>query len=194
MLRVRDIMTRDVVTVPRTATLRDVMELLVDRHLSGVPVMDGDSVVGVVSITDLLGFTSTTAAADQLDTDDEERTAWDDEGVEPEEEDESAGSFFAEAWAEHDRDVLSQVDTGANGRRDVFSEHTVAELMTTDLYTVVATATVPVAAERMRRANVHRLLVLDATRLAGIVTTTDIARAAADNKLGSRSYVFLGHR
>ena len=44
MLRIRDIMTRDVVTVPQEATLRNVMELLVDGHLSGVPVMGGDTV------------------------------------------------------------------------------------------------------------------------------------------------------
>jgi len=46
----------------------------------------------------------------------------------------------------------------------------------------------------MRNANVHRLLVLEDDRLVGIVTTMDIANAAADNRLGVRSYVFGGRR
>ena len=198
MLRIRDIMTRDVVTVPQEATLRNVMELLVDGHLSGVPVMGGDTVVGVVSMTDLLAFAVTTAAADALEpepeADAEPMSSWDDERSAPDEAEGSAGSFFAEVWADQDRDVVSQLAWGANGRRDVFTEHTVAEIMTRDLYALGPSAAVTAAADLMRNANVHRLLVLDDDRLVGIVTTMDIANAAADNRLGIRSYVFGGRR
>lgn len=200
MLRIRDIMTRDVVTVPQEATLRNVMELLVDGHLSGVPVMGGDTVVGVVSMTDLLAFAVTTAAADALEpepeaeADAEPMPSWDDERSAPDEAEGSAGSFFAEVWADQDRDVVSQLAWGANGRRDVFTEHTVAEIMTHELYALGPSASVTAAADLMRTANVHRLLVLEDDRLVGIVTTMDIANAAADNKLGVRSYVFGGRR
>ena len=198
MLRVRDIMTRDVVTVPQEATLRNVMELLVDGHLSGVPVMGGDTVVGVVSMTDLLAFAVTTATADALEPeaepDAEPAPSWDEESPAPDEAEGSAGSFFAEVWADQDRDVVSQLAWGANGRRDVFTEHTVAEIMTHELYALGPSASVTAAADLMRTANVHRLLVLEDDRLVGIVTTMDIANAAADNKLGVRSYVFGGRR
>lgn len=55
MLKVRDVMARSVVTVDRVTPLKDVAGLLVDRRISGVPVLDSDgTVVGVVSEADLL--------------------------------------------------------------------------------------------------------------------------------------------
>ncbi|MDF2734524.1 MAG: hypothetical protein K0S97_1147 [Chloroflexota bacterium] len=55
MLKVRDVMARQVVTVDPETALKDVAGLLVDRRISGVPVLDaGGAVVGVVSETDLL--------------------------------------------------------------------------------------------------------------------------------------------
>jgi CBS domain-containing protein len=54
MLRLRDIMTRDVVSAAPDLTIRDAMELLSERHVSGAPVVDGGKVVGIVSATDLL--------------------------------------------------------------------------------------------------------------------------------------------
>jgi CBS domain-containing protein len=56
MLRLKDIMTRDVVTATPCMTLRDAMALLSERHLSGAPVVDGGQVVGVFSATDLLAY------------------------------------------------------------------------------------------------------------------------------------------
>lgn len=54
MLRLRDIMTREVVSAAPDLTVRDAMELLSERHVSGAPVVDGGKVVGIVSATDLL--------------------------------------------------------------------------------------------------------------------------------------------
>jgi CBS domain-containing protein len=54
MLSVRDYMTRDVVTVPADASLRDVALLLVEHRISGLPVVEDGRVVGVVSESDLL--------------------------------------------------------------------------------------------------------------------------------------------
>ncbi|MDQ7910191.1 CBS domain-containing protein [Phytohabitans sp. ZYX-F-186] len=52
---VADVMTRDVVAVPEDATYRTIVELLADRRISAVPVVDADRrVVGVVSEADLL--------------------------------------------------------------------------------------------------------------------------------------------
>ncbi len=53
--RVRDVMTRDVVTVRPGASYRQVASLLRAHRVSGFPVVDdGGAVVGVVSETDLL--------------------------------------------------------------------------------------------------------------------------------------------
>jgi CBS domain-containing protein len=52
---VDDVMTREVVSVPRTASYREMVDLLVGHHFSAVPVVDEKGrVVGVVSEADLL--------------------------------------------------------------------------------------------------------------------------------------------
>ena len=56
MLRVRDIMSTDVLTVAPQTTVREAMELLSRRHVSGAPVVSGDVLVGVVSANDLMAF------------------------------------------------------------------------------------------------------------------------------------------
>jgi CBS domain-containing protein len=54
-LRVRDIMTRDPVSVTPDITARELARTLADNQISGVPVVDPqDRVIGVVSRTDLL--------------------------------------------------------------------------------------------------------------------------------------------
>lgn len=53
-LRIADVMTRDIKSLPPTDTMRSVVDLLRKNHISGAPVMDGDSLVGVVSQEDLM--------------------------------------------------------------------------------------------------------------------------------------------
>ena len=53
-MRVRDVMTTDVATVAPDADLRDVAALLVRKRISGVPVVEGERVIGVVSERDIL--------------------------------------------------------------------------------------------------------------------------------------------
>jgi CBS domain-containing protein len=50
-----DIMTREVVTIPVTATLREAAQILVHRGVSGAPVVDADGrVQGILSEADIL--------------------------------------------------------------------------------------------------------------------------------------------
>lgn len=52
---VREVMTRDVVTVSVDTPYREIVDLLADRRVSALPVLDGSgTVVGVVSEADLL--------------------------------------------------------------------------------------------------------------------------------------------
>ena len=53
-MRVRDVMTQDVATVAPDTDLRDLAALLVERRISGVPVVENGRVVGVVSERDIL--------------------------------------------------------------------------------------------------------------------------------------------
>jgi CBS domain-containing protein len=54
-LSVNDVMTTDVATVREDALYREIVDILVERGVSAVPVVDGgDRVLGVVSEADLL--------------------------------------------------------------------------------------------------------------------------------------------
>mgnify|MGYP001037253963 CR=1 FL=1 len=55
MLKVRDIMTRDVVTVTRETTVAELARIFAERHVSSLPVLDaGGALVGIVTETDLV--------------------------------------------------------------------------------------------------------------------------------------------
>ncbi len=49
-------MTRNVISAAPDMTIRDAMELLSQRHVSGAPVVDGGKVVGIFSASDILGL------------------------------------------------------------------------------------------------------------------------------------------
>ncbi len=51
---VRDIMTAEVVSVSQHDTLEHCMQLVTNRRIRHLPVLDGDSVLGVISIGDLV--------------------------------------------------------------------------------------------------------------------------------------------
>ena len=53
-MRVRDVMTRRVISVGPEAPLKEVARLLADNGISGVPVVEGGRVLGVVSEADFL--------------------------------------------------------------------------------------------------------------------------------------------
>ena len=53
-LRVRDVMARDLVTIRRDATMRELQRLMQARRVSGVPVVEDKRLFGIVSIEDLL--------------------------------------------------------------------------------------------------------------------------------------------
>ena len=53
-MRVRDVMSTDVATVAPATDLRDIAALLVEKRISGVPVVENGRVVGVVSERDIL--------------------------------------------------------------------------------------------------------------------------------------------
>lgn len=53
-MRARDIMSTTLYTVERTTPVRDVIRLLLEQRISGVPVLDGQQVVGIISEGDLI--------------------------------------------------------------------------------------------------------------------------------------------
>ncbi len=54
-MKAQDIMTRDVTTVRPDTSVRDIAALMVEKHISGVPVLtDNGKIIGMVSQSDLL--------------------------------------------------------------------------------------------------------------------------------------------
>ena len=66
---VADVMTKDVVALPPSADEADAAELMLERRIRSVPVVEGDRVVGIVSITDLLRITKNRLKAMQYKPD-----------------------------------------------------------------------------------------------------------------------------
>lgn len=61
--RVRDVMTKAVISVPTTASFKQILEALTSHRISAVPVVDADGrVLGVVSESDLLAKVATAGA------------------------------------------------------------------------------------------------------------------------------------
>lgn len=54
-MKAQDIMTRDVITVGPDKSVKDIAALMVEKHVSGIPVVgDNGAIIGIVSQSDLL--------------------------------------------------------------------------------------------------------------------------------------------
>ncbi len=194
MLRLRDIMTRKVVTLEPQMTLRDAMEILTSRHVSGAPVLSGQKVVGVISAGDLLSF----AAAPPPDEERRKEPSLADDWEGSAEWDETSGlgddddslSFFTEMWDEHTEDTNEVMQSQGESWSDALSNFLVEDAMSKTIRWLSPDADVRSAAEMMREYGVHRVLVCNRGRLVGLVSAMDIAKAVANRKLTNRTYVF----
>lgn len=181
MLTVRDLMTRDVATVDPQLTLREAVELFSERHVSGAPVTAGGHVVGVLSASDVLAFEAETPGVPperpEMEAEDLDEPA---EWVEGEE---APATFFSDQWSDVGADVLERFAEISGPEWDYLAEHTVADAMTPVLCSVAPFVDIYTAAEYMIRAGVHRLIVLEEGRLVGILSSLDIVRAVAQQRL-----------
>lgn len=176
MLRLRDIMTRDVESVAPEATLREVAELLAALHVSGVPVVEDERVVGVITATDLVRFESPDVEPPPPPR--PERSEEEEKGpAEP------PPGYVAELWAEPGLDVLERFLEARDMEADPLDRHTAAEIMTRDVVSLPPDAEIHAAAERMLRERVHRVLVMEGDRLEGVVSSTDVLRAVAERRI-----------
>lgn len=158
-LRVRDIMTTDVVTVRPSLPVVDLLEMLVERHIGGVPVVGDDDVpIGVVSATDILRL-----ATFSLDVAGESPR---DDGAP------ARPTFFLEDCAVHRL-------RGVSVQRSALDGWVVADIMTPMTFTVAPDASLPELSRLLFRSQIHRALVAHDHRLLGIVTSFDVVRAVA---------------
>jgi CBS domain-containing protein len=189
MLRLRDIMTRDLVTLSPEHSLRDAMSILASNHISGAPVLANGKVVGVISLTDLAEF----GASDPgVPTERPELAEWGgwDEPLDLPEGEEPSSSFFTQLWDDAGADVAERIAATGGPEWNALQESTVGEAMTRHVLALSPGTAVDYAANFMRNACIHRVLVMDGDRLLGVVTTKDISDAVADHKLTRQTFVF----
>ena len=187
MLKLSEIMTRDVITVAPETTLREAVELFTAKHISGAPVVRGHELVGVVSASDILEFAASLPERLNESVDD---SPWSESTNEDDSEraDAAPGSYYTSPFASEDSDVANRLE-GAR-EASVLDAHTVDEVMTHHAIALSPNDTVLAAADVMRGHSIHRVLVVDEGKLVGILSTIDLARAVADRRVTTRTYVF----
>ena len=142
-----DIMTKDVICVMKDADLRDLAKLFLAKAITGAPVIDRDGdICGVVSQTDLLYYQLTR----------------DDELVMP-------SDFYQSARVEG-RSVAKGFQI-----EDV-NTATVEEVMTPVVHAVVAATPVYAVAKMMTQRHIHRVIVRQGMKVAGIISALDVLR------------------
>jgi CBS domain-containing protein len=201
MLKVRDIMTREVITLSPDLSLEQASGVFVQKHVSGAPVVTRERVVGVLSQSDILDFAASAAVTPaepapievRAPEEESERLplpTWEEIGNPP-------ARFFAEPWPELPEEAASAqliesepFGEAANYESSVLGAHTVDEAMSRALHRVRPDALVSEAADYMRRVGIHRVLVMEGEKLVGIITGLDLANAVADHRVENRVYVF----
>lgn len=150
-LCVADVMQRDLITVYASDPLTEVERVLAEAQISGVPVLDDhDEIVGVLSMADLVNRYAE-------DGDLQESSADRDPDDDLDEDDTEIVAFH--------RASGDQVCAG--------------DVMTPELTHVAPTVGLREASRLMVQKQIHRLLVVEHSRVVGLLTTLDILRAIA---------------
>ena len=149
---VRDLMNPDIMTVPDEMTTDELARYLIEREISGAPVVDSQGhLIGVVSMTDI-GRNM----------------------VEPSD----LGSSRSSTFHRDDAVDLTLEDLGQRyvGERAV----TVRDVMTPAIHRVPVTASVAEVARLMVDQHIHRLVVTQGKEPVGIITSMDLLKVVAD--------------
>lgn len=156
-LLARDVMQKHVVTATPETTLEYLADLLITNRVGGVPVLEGEAVVGVVSRSDFVRALSLeqTLAAVAAEAENREEL--------------SPGELESAPLPPH---VLAHLE----GRkvRDVMAPTPVVVSPDTPIHRI---------ADLMVANHLHRILVVDGKELRGVVSALDIVRLVASRQL-----------
>ena len=178
MTLVRDLMQVDLFTIPPVASVADLVRLLDQHGITGVPVVDADELlVGIVTLRDVLRLSRDLSDVPEavrwgLGTHGvaDEATAFLDEPVE--------GELIAYYLTPRGKivDVRDRIRSLPEG---VFDGYAVEDIMTPAPITIGPDEGIAALARLLLNRGIHRALVVESGQLLGIVTTTDLLRAIA---------------
>lgn len=154
LLRAKDLMAPNPVSIRRDAGIREALELLTDRGFGAAPVIDeAGRPVGVVSRTDILIHNRESPLHTRSPEDDHSPFDWCD-------------------W-----DTFPERAMPEGFSIEVTDPTTVAEIMTPAIFTVPLEAPVREVVKRMRELKVHHLFVVDSDlALVGVISPLDVMR------------------
>jgi len=151
----RDIMRNDLITADPDQSLVDLRHLLIESHISGVPVVEEGRLVGIVSRSDLVRVEELVEALD--------------------------AEVSEEVWLENQADGFKHpAPEGFRGFRRRLGELKVKDAMRAQVVTCSPDTPVQEVAAEMVRHHVHRIVVVTGDKPLGIVSTLDIAALVAD--------------
>ena len=157
---VRDVMTTEVVTVEPKMTLVELDRRLTRAAIGGVPVVEGDKLVGVVSRADALRA----LLEEQVDAS-------------------RISAFYASPYP-LSLPSLEGLAQESRQLADRMSHIRIEDVMTPDPETARPDEALRSVAQRMRDRSIHRMPVVDGDALVGIVTSLDLVGAIAEHGLG----------
>jgi CBS domain-containing protein len=149
-MKVADVMTKSVITCKPSDPIKDVVKLMSEKDISGIPVVEDDKVVGVVTEADIMRLLAVPQPSGTL---------WLPSPL--------------EVLIEIPFKELMQLRRLQNEVKDV-GEQSVSTIMNRDVLWISPDDDIEDAAAMMVKHKVNRLVVLKDGKLAGIITRDDI--------------------
>lgn len=160
-LRAADVMETQVVTVTPETTLAELADLLIGNRISGVPVVQQATVIGIVTRSDFARAISLDHSVAGLVAEADWRAE------------------FAPGEAPEAMELSGQVAAAIEGR-------TVREVMAPAPITVSPETPIAEVARILVTHHLHRVLVVEGQALRGVISSLDIVRLVASERLTPR--------
>jgi CBS domain-containing protein len=165
-LTARDVMTPDVMAVSEDLTLREVARFLIDREITGAPVVDGRGrLLGIVSLADIA------RAFGEV-----ERPG----GTAPRRLTSRPPEALELLFAEEPVEETTVEEELADEELAEEAPLQVRDVMSNPVLTVAPDTPVDEVARVMLQARFHRVMVTAGDELVGVVSSMDLVRALAD--------------
>ncbi|HTM56046.1 MAG TPA: CBS domain-containing protein [Pirellulales bacterium] len=153
-LRAEQIMTRPPISAAPGQSLAELVTLLIENRIGGLPVVEDGRLVGVISRSDIVRVQVLMKALDGRVTDE---LGW-----------------VIQA------DGFKHAATGEfKGFRDSLASLTVADAMRDEVFTCTADTSAAEVADIMVRRHVHRVIVVEEERPVGIISSLDLVKLLA---------------
>lgn len=155
-MRAKQVMAKNVVTLRANMSLREALETLTEEKISGAPVCDEEGrPQGVISVSDIVGF-----EVGKIRNREPQRALY-----------YSVADF-------QDTEEISNLDE-EDRPEEILETATVGQAMTPMTITVSPETTLIEVARVMTKEKIHRVLVTEAFKVVGLVSSMDILKAIA---------------